>query len=204
MTTVQPGAGAGCSCHTPVLVRRLPVAPCRTSRSSAGVLASDTCARYCPGVVDEDVLRTVSFFDDLHPDVVATLAECAEDVRLDAGSLIIEQGDDATHVLLLLEGSIEALLHYEGVGELFMGTHEQPGTLIGWSAFQPPRRYSDSIRCHRPSRLLRVPAAAFEEVVAGDPAVGYELLRRVNAQVAQQLETTRQFVDAARDEIQEL
>jgi CRP-like cAMP-binding protein len=136
--------------------------------------------------------------------VVAALAERAEEIHLDAGALIIEQGDDATHVLVLLEGSIEALLHYEGVGELFMGTHEQPGTLIGWSAFRPPSRYTDSVRCHRPSRLLRVPAAAFEELVAGDPAVGYQLLRRVNAQVAQQLETTRQFVDAAPDEAQEL
>ena len=174
------------------------------SRWPVGVLAGDAGAGYAPGVVDEDVPRTVPFFADLDPDVVAALAERSEEVHLDAGALIIEQGDDATYVFFLLEGSIEALLHYEGVGELFMGTHEQPGTLIGWSAFLPTRRYTDSVRCHRPSRLLRVSAAAVEEVVAGDPAVGHQLLRRVNAQVAQQLETTRQFVEAAHDGTQEL
>jgi CRP-like cAMP-binding protein len=155
-------------------------------------------------MVDEDVFRAVPFFVDLDSWVISALARQAEEVRLGSAELIIVQNEDARDVYFLLDGSIEVLLRYEGVGELFMGTHEQVGTLIGWSAFQLPHRYSDSVRCHRPSRLLRVPSAAFEEVMSGDPAVGYQLLRRVNAQVAQQLETTRQLIDAAPDQTQEL
>jgi CRP-like cAMP-binding protein len=154
-------------------------------------------------VVDDDVLRSVPFFVDLDPRVVPALAACAEEVRLDSAAVIIEQNEDARDVYFLLSGSVEVLLRYEGVGELFMGTHEDVGTLIGWSAFRPPHRYSDSVRCHRPSRLLRVPATGFEHVMA-DPAVGYELLRRVNAEVAHQLETTRELIDTALDQVQEL
>jgi CRP-like cAMP-binding protein len=154
-------------------------------------------------VVDDDVLRAVPFFADLDPRVVSALAGHAEEVRLDSAALVIEQNEDAGDVYFLLAGSIEVLLRYEGVGELFMGTYEDVGTLIGWSAFRPPHRYSDSVRCHRPSRLLRVPSAGFAEVMS-DPAVGYQLLRRVNAEVAQQLETTRQLIDTALDQTQEL
>jgi CRP-like cAMP-binding protein len=155
-------------------------------------------------MVDNDVLRAVPFFVDLDSWVISALARQAEEVRLGPAELIIVQNEDARDIYFLLDGSIEVLLRYEGVGELFMGTHEQVGTLIGWSAFRPPHRYSDSVRCHRPSRLLRVPSAGFEEVMSGDPAVGYQLLRRVNAQVAQQLETTRQLIDVAPEQTQEL
>ena len=149
-------------------------------------------------------MRRVPFFADLDGPVISALADAAEVVRLGAGELIIEQNADARDVYFLLEGSVEVLLRFEGVGDLFMGTHEQVGTLIGWSAFRPPHRYTDSVRCHRPSHLLHVPSASFEALMLADSAVGYQLLRRVNAQVAEQLETTRQLIDAAPDQTQEL
>ena len=155
-------------------------------------------------MIGEDVLRAVPFFVGLNAPVISSLAARAEEVRLGAGELITEQNEEARDVYFLLEGSVEALLRVEGVGDLFMGTHEQVGTLLGWSAFRPPRRYTDSVRCHGPSRLLRVPATSFEAVLSGHPAVGHQLLRRVNVQVAQQLETTRQLINAPAGQTQEL
>lgn len=155
-------------------------------------------------MVEQDALWAVPFFTGLGPTVVAALADRARDVRLEAQALLIEQGADASEVFFLLDGSLEVLLDCEGVGALFMGTHEQVGTLIGWSAFSSSRRYTDSVRCHSPSHLLQIPAVVFDEVMAGDPVVGHELLRRVNVQVAQQLETTRRLIDGAMDQTQEL
>ena len=50
------------------------------------------------------------FFADLDAPVMTALAESAEEVRVAAGELIIEQGEAASDVYLLLEGSVEALL----------------------------------------------------------------------------------------------
>ena len=117
---------------------------------------------------------------------------------------IIEQGEAASDVYFLLEGSVEALLRFEGVGDLFMGTLEAAGTLLGWSAFRPPYRYSDSVRSHRPSRLLRVPRSTFEALFERDPDIAHELLRRVNIEVVQQVELTRDLFDRPQAQGQEL
>jgi CRP-like cAMP-binding protein len=155
-------------------------------------------------VTDEVVLAAVPFFADLDAPVLTALAESAEEVHVGAGELIIEQGEAASDVYFLLEGSVEALLRFEGVGDLFMGTHEAVGTLLGWSAFRPPYRYSDSVRSHRPSRLLRMSRSGFDNLFARDLTLAHELLRRVNVEVVQQLEITRDLFDSPQAQGQEL
>ena len=155
-------------------------------------------------MTDEALLSAMPFFAGLDAPVLAMLSESAEEVSVAAGELVIEQGEDARDVFFLIEGSVEALLRYEGVGDLFMGTREAVGTMLGWSAFRPPYRYSDSVRSHRPSRLLSVPRSSFETLFDGDPAVAHELLRRVNIEVVQQLEITRDLFDRPQAHGQEL
>ncbi|HEX8510370.1 MAG TPA: cyclic nucleotide-binding domain-containing protein [Propionibacteriaceae bacterium] len=146
-------------------------------------------------MTNEGVLAAIPFFAGLEAPVMTALAAGAEEVSVVAGELIIEQGEAASDVYFLLEGSVEALLRFEGVGDLFMGTREALGTLLGWTAFRPPYRYSDSVRSHRPSRLLRVPRSTFDTLFERDPEVAHELLRRVNVEVVQQLELTRDLFD---------
>jgi len=155
-------------------------------------------------VTDEAVLAAVPLLAGLDPPVLRAIAQSADEVSVPAGEMIIEQGEDASCVFFLLEGSVEALLRFEGVGDLFMGTYEAVGTLLGWSAFLPPYRYSDSVRSHRPSRFLRVSRTDLETIFASDLAAAHEVLRRVNVEVAQQLETTRQLVDSTDAQVQEL
>jgi len=152
----------------------------------------------------EEVVLAVPFFAGLDAPVLKTVAESAEEVCVAAGELIFEEGEAASDIYFLLEGSVEALLRFEGVGDLYMGTHEAVGTLLGWSAFRPPYRYSDSVRSHRPSRLLRLPRESFDTLFARDLAVAHELLGRVNVEVAQQLEITRDLFDSPQAQAEEL
>src|ERR671910_254353 len=66
------------------------------------------------------------------------------------------------------------------------------GALVGWSAFRPPYRATASVRCEQPSRLITMPVAAFEELFERDPGLGYLLLGRVAAGVADRLEQARE------------
>jgi CRP-like cAMP-binding protein len=67
-----------------------------------------------------------------------------------------------------------------------------PGALVGWSAFRPPYRSTATVHCERPSRLVAVPAAAFETLFERDPGLGQLLLGRVAAGVADRLEQARE------------
>jgi CRP-like cAMP-binding protein len=155
-------------------------------------------------VINKTALAAVPFFQGLAAPVLTAFGANAEEVSVGAGELIIEQGEVASDVYFLIEGSVEVLLRFDGVGDLFMGTHESVGKVLGWSAFRPPHRYSDSVRSHRPSRLVRVPRASFETLFARDLALAYELLRRVNVEVAQQLEITRHLFDSPQVQAEEL
>jgi CRP-like cAMP-binding protein len=123
--------------------------------------------------------------------VVAALAAEGQERELAACEMVIEQNDEAREVFFLLEGSVELLLRYEGVGDLFMGSFQEPGSIFGWSALRPPYRYTDSVRCEQPTRMLCLSRASLEAVMAEDPSVGFVLLQRVTSEVARQLEITR-------------
>jgi CRP-like cAMP-binding protein len=84
-----------------------------------------------------------------------------------------------------------------GDDDLLVGVLDGRGELVGWSAFRPPYRSTATVRCERPSRLVAVPAAAFEELFGRDPALGHLVLGRVAAGVAGRLEQARELLLAA-------
>jgi CRP-like cAMP-binding protein len=142
-------------------------------------------------MIDEARLRALPFFTGLAEPVVTALAAQGQERHLAAGELLIEQNDEAREVFFLVEGSVQLLLRYEGVGDLSMGSFQEPGSIFGWSALRPPYRYTDSVRCEQPSRLLCLSRASLEAVMLADPEVGFVLLQRVTGEVARQLEITR-------------
>lgn len=154
--------------------------------------------------VSTAALGQLPFFTGLAEPVLAALTTHAQVVDLPTGEPLIEQNDDADGVFVLLDGAIEVLLRYEGVGDLFMGTLDERGTLFGWSAFRPPYRYAHSARCEGPARLLRIPRSGFEAVMGPDPAVAYALLARVAVQVMRQIDLTRGLLEQRANETETL
>ena len=86
-------------------------------------------------------------------------------------------------------------MRYEGVGDLLMGTLVEPGTLVGWSAFRPPYRYTSSVRCETRARLVGVPREAFEAVFEDDPLVAYETLKRITGTIDARLEGALSYLE---------
>ena len=78
-----------------------------------------------------------------------------------------------------------------GEEDLLVAVVRRPGELLGWSAFRAPYRYTASVRAEEPSRLLSLPAAAFEELFERDPAFADHTLQRVAASVTNRLEQAR-------------
>jgi CRP-like cAMP-binding protein len=133
-------------------------------------------------------LRDVPLLADLPEWALDSLAARAEIRRLEAGAPIVAQHAEADAVFVLLEGSAEILLRFEGVGDLLVGVVRKRGGVIGWSALREPHRYTGSVRSEEPSVLLRLPREAFDEVFARDGRVGARILRRVAGTVDERLQ----------------
>ena len=103
---------------------------------------------------------------------------------------MLHQHDRTRAVHFLLAGALQIYVRVGG-DDLLVAVLRDPGELVGWSAFRPPYRATASVRCEEPSRLVTVPVAAFEELFKRDPRLGYVVLGRVAASVADRLEQAR-------------
>jgi CRP-like cAMP-binding protein len=141
-------------------------------------------------------LERLPFFGDLPRWALVRLAEAAQEEDLPAGRTVLHQHDRTRTVHLLLAGALQIYVRV-GDDDLLVAVLDDPGELVGWSAFRPPYRATASVRCEQPSRLLTVPVAAFQELFERDPGLGYLILGRVAAGVADRLEQARERLLAA-------
>jgi CRP-like cAMP-binding protein len=146
--------------------------------------------------MDPAELERLPFFAGLPRWALERLAEAAHEEQVAAGRTVLHQHDRVRAVHFLVDGALQILVRV-GDDDLLVGVLGGHGELVGWSAFRPPYRSTASVRCERASRLLAVPAAAFEELFARDPALGYLILGRVAAGVAGRLEQARELLLAA-------
>lgn len=135
-------------------------------------------------------LAQLPFFQGMPQWALVRLAAAAAEEELPAGGMVLRQADRARAVHYLLAGSVQILLRV-GEEDLLVAVVRRPGELLGWSAFRAPYRYTASVRAEEPCRLVRVPAAGFEELFERDPAFAYHTLQRVAASVTDRLEQAR-------------
>ncbi len=107
------------------------------------------------------------------------LESATRTVPVPAGSWLIREGDPAGSAYVLRSGRLEVQVGDQVVREL------GPGAVLGELALLTGEARSAGVRARRDSTLLEVPRAAFDRMVASDPAAA----RVVLTQVAEQLRT---------------
>jgi CRP-like cAMP-binding protein/1-acyl-sn-glycerol-3-phosphate acyltransferase len=138
-------------------------------------------------------LSAIPFFGGLPPWALEYLAERAEEQVVSAPQTILHQYHRVDRVHFLVSGSLQVLIRV-GSEDLLVSVLDEPGALIGWSAFRPPYRSTASVRCAETCRLLIVAADVFEDLFRRDPALGYRMLRRVAVSVANRFEDARDLL----------
>ncbi len=136
-------------------------------------------------------IKRLKVFETLPPAALEALSRDIEDLAFENGDFILHQHDEARAIYVLLSGSVEFLMTIEGMEDLFVGTTSEPGALIGWSVVREPHRYTASVRCTEPCRVLRLPRGALARVLNDDPRAGCRVLAAVAAALVDRLEDAR-------------
>jgi CRP-like cAMP-binding protein len=144
-------------------------------------------------VIVSERLLELPFFQGMPAHAQERLSEAAAERILPAGRTVITQHDVAATVWLLRSGAVQVLIRL-GPDDVLVGVLDEPGALLGWSAFRPPYRYTASVRCETACEFVVIPAAVFDELFAEDPALATEILRRVAAAVTRRFENARAFL----------
>lgn len=159
--------------------------------TAAGSRATD------PTGITSEELAGLRFFEGMPGWALERLAGSATKRRLKQGALVVQQNDEARAVYLLLSGAVQVLVHFAGAGDLLMGVHREPGSLIAWSAFLAPYRHTSSMRCEEATEVIRIPRDTFEEIFEEDPYLGYLILKKVAAAMDNRLEGAVTFLESS-------
>jgi CRP-like cAMP-binding protein len=148
----------------------------------------------------EPLLAEHPFFRDLPPDDLRLIAGCAKNVRFDAGQMIFREGEDADQFYLIRQGKV-ALEVSTPNGAAPIQTIGA-GDVLGWSWLIPPYKWRFDARAVEPVLAFALDGKCLRGKSDDDPRLGYELLKRIAAVIAERLHATRlQMLDVygARD-----
>ena len=138
----------------------------------------------------EPVLAEHPFFEGLRPDYVKLLVGCASNARFDAGTYLCREGDEADRFFLLRHGRVAVQIHGGHLGAITIQTVE-PGDVLGWSWLVAPHRWSFDMVALELVRAIALDGKCLRGKCAENHDLGYELLKRFSAVMAERLEATR-------------
>lgn len=133
-------------------------------------------------------IRGLKVFEALPDAVAEALRADAEAIGFETGDYILHQHDEAHSLYILLEGTVEFLIRAEGIDDLFVGMTAERGALLGWSIAREPHRYTATVKCVEPCRVLRLPRGALTRILKNDSRAAYRILQAVAAAVANRLQ----------------
>lgn len=136
------------------------------------------------------ILADNPFFSELPIPSLRRLAAHVCRVDYAAGDPIIEEGAPADRFFLIRRGSVELDMEVAGRGRVVIDTLGADAAL-GWSWLMPPYRWHLSATAKHRTSVLVFDATALRALLAGDPALGYEFMRRIATLMSDRIETTR-------------
>ena len=154
-------------------------------------------------MISPELLRRYPFFSFLADTQQKAIAMIAEETAFESGVVIFEEGEPASDLFLLLEGSVD--LFFTPRAENGSPPHEEilvgeinPGEPFGISALIEPHRLNASARAAKASKVLKLEGSALRALCEVDCALGYALMRQVAKAALERLHFTRIQLAAVR------
>ena len=140
--------------------------------------------------VTAPTLAAHPFLHGVSPDHLAMLARAASDVTVPAGHRFFADGGHAACFWLIQSGHVTVDVDVPGQGPVPIDTIGI-GQLVGWSWLFPPFIWAFGAVAASPVETFEFDARTVRAWCASDPALGYEVTRRVAEVLTKRLKSTR-------------
>ena len=142
--------------------------------------------------IDATLLAVQPFLKGLPKHQLEMLANNAMEVEFPAGKMVFNEGLAANRFYIILEGEValEAAAKKKGDQPDLIQTIKA-GEVLGWSWLFPPYEWHFDARAVKPTKAIIFFATTLRELCESDPALGYQLLKRVTKVVIKRLQSTR-------------
>ena len=137
----------------------------------------------------EAQVATHPFLIGINAPHIRLLADCAMRSQFTAGQVIFQKGETANRFYLIERGRValessmgDDIIRIDEVG---------PGDLLGWSWIFPPYVWHFDARAIEPTTAIFLYGTILREYCENDPALGYELFKRMSEVMMRRLQAAR-------------
>ena len=138
----------------------------------------------------ERVLGEHALLKGLERSHLQLLAECASNVRFDAGEVIFREGEPAQLFYLIRHGKVAVETFAPERGPIIIQTLGE-GELLGWSWLIEPYRWRFDARAVELTRAIALDGECLRGKCEEDYSLGYELMKRIAHVIEHRLQATR-------------
>ena len=131
----------------------------------------------------------------ISPHHIRLLADCAMRAQFPAGQVIFRKGETANRFYLIESGKV-ALESSAGDQVIRIG-EVGAGDLLGWSWIFPPYLWHFDARAVEPTTAIFLYGTILREYCEADPALGYELFKRMSEVMMRRLQAAREKLSEA-------
>jgi CRP/FNR family cyclic AMP-dependent transcriptional regulator len=136
------------------------------------------------------VLADQPFFSSMPVTMIRRLAAHAYNAEFAAGAYLFREGEAADRFFIVRTGTVRLDMEIAGRGRVEVEELSCDAAL-GWSWLFPPFQWHLGARAITSTKVIAFDAAVLRTVMAADPVIGYELMRRFAAVMFDRLQTTR-------------
>jgi CRP-like cAMP-binding protein len=146
----------------------------------------------------QGVLERHPFLEGIRPDLLALMTGCAKNRRFDTGEYVTRESEEADHFFLIRTGKVAAQIR-GSTGEPVTIHTLGRGDVVGWSWLVAPHRYRYDTVATETTTAFELDGRCLREKCEANSELGYELLKRVSANLARRIEDLQlQLVDVYR------
>ena len=138
----------------------------------------------------DDLLSRHPFFTGLKPEYLALIAGCGQNVHFAPGAYLLREGGTADQFFAIRGGSVAVETYVPSRGAVTLQTLGE-GEILGWSWLFPPYVWQFDARAREEVRATAFDGACLRTKCDADPALGYELMKRLARLVSGRLEAAR-------------
>ena len=138
----------------------------------------------------KNILAAHPFFKGLNDEYFALLVGCASNIRIDAGKMILREGEEANHFYLIRSGTVSIQSMTPHKGPIIIQTLQE-GDILGWSWLVAPFTWHFDAKAVDVTRLIALDGKCLRTKCESDHGLGYELLKRFADIMTKRLESTR-------------
>jgi CRP-like cAMP-binding protein len=137
-----------------------------------------------------DLLPRLPFFTGLKSEYLALIAGCGRNVHFAPGAYLLREGEAADQFFAIRGGRVSVETYLPSRGPVTLQTTGE-GEILGWSWLFPPYVSQFDARARDDVRATAFDGACLRKKCDADPALGYDLMKRLAGLVSNRLEATR-------------